>query len=418
MDRLIRWTLLATLLAIGHGAVAAAPSDCRVAADGEIVPITSLAALDAWLAARCPSPLDVMPPGSRTRFLEGLVFNDRGLSRFSTAELDAELTHDELRDVMRLFGLNAPATLGLLEEEADRLRAARAAEPVPDHRGIEASFDTLQGALNGLVARDAAAAGAIYAPLFPEESRKATIAAASSHDLRLLYRAARTTAWHSRANVHLEAMADTLDELERRGLATRNEIRAMNAMLIKAGRLEQSRKFSSRHVAAGLLPLPPVIAPEAVANGVPSALDVSAAEHALLHEVVELAPLRIIVVASPGCGFSRAAAKAIPADPELGPIFAKHAVWLAAPGELAGLDALRSWNQNNPKAALRVAASSERWPMLALDSYPQFHIFRDGQLMQSVSGWPTGEGNRDAILAALRAAGALDAHPTAQSPSE
>ena len=209
-----------------------------------------------------------------------------------------------------------------------------------------------------------------------------------------------------------------LDEMERRGLATRSEIRAMNDMLIRAGRLEDSRTFSSRHVAAGLRPLPPVIEPSAVADSVPSALDVSASEHALLHEAVELAPLRIIVVASPGCGFSRAAANAIPLDPELGPIFRKHAVWLAAPEELARIDALRSWNQDNPEAPLVVATSTDRWPTIALDSYPQFHVFRDGKLLQSVSGWPSGEGNRDAILAALRTAGVIDAPPPARSPSE
>lgn len=127
-----------------------------------------------------------------------------------------------------------------------------------------------------------------------------------------------------------------------------------------------------------------------------------------MHEAVDPASLRIVVVAGPGCRYSRAAAEAIAKDPDLGPEFQAHAMWLTPPSHLDNLAAVERWNHAYPWASLVIATSHERWPMLELDTVPQFLLFRDGQLMASVTGWPVAEGNRDALLAALRSAYASD----------
>lgn len=415
MERLIPALLLTAALAAPLAASAHATDDCDTAtagAEGGPDPIRSRAALDARLA-RCPTPLDLMTPGGRARFLDRLAFNDRGLYRISLAELEAELTRDEMHDVVALFGLRAPAASGLLPEEAQALRSARARDGGGRDGGIERRFDRLDRIERQLSdepeADVAEGMRAAYGVLFPATDRARDIATAASHDLRLLFRAARTTAAHTEAEDHLDAVRETLDALVRRDLATRSDIAQVHRLLIHAGRLDQSRAFARQHPAAGLEPLPPIATPTAVGDATPSALEVPAPGDALLHRAVALSPLRIVVVASYGCAFSQAAAQAIPRDPVLGPVFREHAVWLASPSHLDDLDAMRRWNAANPEAVLVVAASTDRWPMLDLDRVPQFHVFRDGALVESATGWPLEEGNRDAVLEALRRAGVVDA---------
>src|SRR5699024_1611898 len=99
-------------------------------------------------------------------------------------------------------------------------------------------------------------------------------------------------------------------------------------------------------------------------------------------------------------------AEAIAADPELGPLFREHAVWLAPPAELIGYERLRAWNTEHPHTPIVVAADWADWPMLdRWEGTPTFHVFRDGELTESVTSWPIEEGNRDAVLDALRKAG-------------
>lgn len=51
-------------------------------------------------------------------------------------------------------------------------------------------------------------------------------------------------------------------------------------------------------------------------------------------------------------------------------------------------------------------AGPARWPMLdPRAGVPAFHVFRDGALIEIVTGWPLTEGNREALIAALERAG-------------
>ena len=67
--------------------------------------ITSADALAAYLR-KTPagqSPLDFFSAGAKQRFLSSLRFGSKGLGGFSTDGLQAELTDDEIRQVLSLF---------------------------------------------------------------------------------------------------------------------------------------------------------------------------------------------------------------------------------------------------------------------------------------------------------------------------
>ncbi len=405
---------LTALLAVSSLLTPATPGTPAVAAITCSIPsgdridethLRSRSELDAWLR-HCPSPLDHMTPGGRARFLGTLDFNERGVTRISVADLEQELTGAEINAVFALLGLPANAgSWGLDPTEAEQRRHA------PDHgpgaSDIELRYNALYYAASGAPFDSQREAGAfmadLYDALFPATGHAAAVAGASNHDLRLLYSAAVTSAKGAFRPDHVDAAATALAALEERGIATRGDLSAMLETLIHAGRLDEARDFATRHAAAGFEPLPAIVEPVPVNAGVPSVLRL--AGDTLVHEAVARGPLQIIVVASYGCAFSRAAADDIPRDPVLGPLFREHALWLAAPHHLDNIPALARWNADNPDAALAIATSDARWPMLELGTVPQFHVLRDGKLIATVAGWPRETGNREALLEVLRGAG-------------
>lgn len=405
MDRLTRTALLSILVAAGHAAFAADRPHCDVPTPGNVAantPIRSHAQLEAWLS-RCPSPLDALPAAALQRFMYQLQFNERGVVDYPVGELTEALTTDEIGQVSRLLGLDMVIT-GLRPEEAARLRAygRPAGITMIEQRfgRFHRAFITLERELEGTTR--GAAMARLYHSHFPSGiSSKAE----GNDDLGLLYRAASSTTTYSKDPEILEVTRDAYARLSRQGLDTRARAMDMMELLLGMDRMDDARALA---VAAPEhdLPLLPPTRDETSNRHDTSVWDLDVPD-ALVRRHISLSPERIVVRASLGCRFSLAAAEAIAADPELGPLFREHAVWLAAPAELIGYEHLRAWNREHPDTPLVVAANTADWPEIEWELTPTFHIFRDDELLDSVTSWPIEEGNRDAVVNALRKAGLL-----------
>lgn len=402
LRRLPAMLVLLVLAACSH-AVPGASAACEVpvagTGDGSRL-IRSHMDLEQWLA-RCPSTLDALRPGTRERFLSGLRFNERGVVDYPVGELTAELTTDEITGISRLLGLDMIVP-GLRPEEAARLRAS---ELPPAPTFIEQRFDRFHRAYRRLEddlegAARSSAMVELYHSQFPAAIGDRT---AGPHDPGLLYRAAISTAMYSRDPGVLEAARDAYARLSGLGLATRAHAMDMMHLLLDAGLVQDARQLALGATGHGLPRLPPV-RDEAAHAPATSIWDLAASD-ALVRRPVEPAPVRIVVRASLGCRYSMAAAEAIAADPELGPVFREHAIWLAPPRELAGYERLRKWNREHPDTPIHIAADTAGWPAIDWDHTPGFHVFVDGELVERVTSWPIREGNRDAVIAALRKAG-------------
>lgn len=72
----------------------------------EMAPVKSLDDLIAYLNSEAyeDSPLGKLSAGAQQRFLESLVFTDRGLGSFSYQDLRNELTVTEIYQVLSIFG--------------------------------------------------------------------------------------------------------------------------------------------------------------------------------------------------------------------------------------------------------------------------------------------------------------------------
>ncbi len=397
--------LLCAAPAVATPAESTAPPSAA-SAPAEALPLRSREALDAYLAQH-PTPLDQLPPEARAWFLADLDFGPRGLRSFPFGELEPELTTAEIAGVGRLL-LDAPLSVqGLDEAEAARLRSARQRDP-----GMRVTAPVAQGyaaLLSAGVAREAAAAAfdrqlAAHLPIEDMQD-------IGTGDLRVLVRAALRIAELDPGPARIRVAIQAHDALAARGWAPPGDGRAIQSLLLRQGDLEGARAFATRHPARNLPSLPQVVDAGAIADGLPAVWTLDPAQpETVTRETADLGT-RIVVVSSPGCGFSRAASAEIPRDPVLGPLFRQYAMWLAAPQHLASLAAMQQWNRRHPDAALVIATDPAHWP-IALDSTPTFHFFRDGRRVATVEGWPTA-GNREALVDAARSSGLLAADDAA-----
>lgn len=71
----------------------------------ELAPVKSAADLQKFLAKGTDrTPLAALSPGARQRFLQSLVFTEKGLASFKYDDLRTELTATQIYQVLSLFG--------------------------------------------------------------------------------------------------------------------------------------------------------------------------------------------------------------------------------------------------------------------------------------------------------------------------
>lgn len=412
--RAIRSAAVATALMLLSGSALAegAPRDVPL-------PIQSEAALRQYLAATPieESPLSRLSPMGRRRFLDGVDFNERGITRFYTADLMAELTAEEIRAAMALFGLQA--TTAMLRDARDVNRNDVPSRwPVPQEpTAIGGKFDQLRAIEDLPVSSDAGVTDsgrsrAIrdgYDRLFGTAS--ASLDGVSDSDLHLLFRAASIALFGTNDPKYFDAMERPLAELRARGLASKDDYRMMHGALVLARDFEHADALAQAHPAMEFAVTPSIIDRVPAGHSGPTEWAVSPDQYQLVHQAVDLdVPAKVVVIASLDCGFSRTAMEAIESDPVLGPLFAEHAHWLAPQAHRLDVERLQQWNREHPAIEMTLAVDAREWP--AIDEWratPNFYFFRDGELKAKVTGWPLdGAGQRNEVIAALDEIGLLE----------
>lgn len=373
----------------------------------EHVPIRSRAALDAYLRdhAGRPTPFDALPPGARERFFLSLDWGERGLGSFDPGVLADELPQARIDAIVQLFG---EEVAGYAPD--NRLPRERHAE-VPATNGeidaLERRYNDFYRAMRDRTAT--ARLGERFDALLLDAYAAQALQAIDDRHLAMLWNAAAATAKLTSDPRHVAALEAAFAESARRSAGSPGDerLRTMRNVLLASRRFDDARRLSDRYPPPALSPLPAFIEPDAVrrrpGHGV---WRMSADGSRLTRESVDLAGTRILVTA--GCHFSLDAAEDISADPLLGPAFAAHAFWLVLPPGREDIDAVRDWNRRFPQAPALMVHDREEWPMLADWPMPEFHVLRDGRIVDTVTGWPRGEERqREALVAMLRRAGLL-----------
>jgi hypothetical protein len=253
--------------------------------------------------------------------------------------------------------------------------------------------------------RRAAALGADYEQAFAFARAPGQRESVGAADLELLFRAAEMTAFQTLERRHVQDMRDGLRELERRGTATRRHYLHLRATLIKARMLDEARELGLAHPELALEDLPEFRDAEGQIEGAPTEWVVAGDRPTLLRRSVDLRQgAQIVVVSHPACHFSRAAARAIEADPTLRSVFAARSHWLAPQDGDFDIEVIQRWNREHPIATTRLTVQREEWPMIDSWRTPTFYVLEHSEPIAKIEGWPSA-GRRAELLAALRRVG-------------
>ncbi|WP_254458141.1 hypothetical protein [Xanthomonas sacchari] len=381
-----------------------AASDSAVAA--ESLPIRSPTQLQAYLRTHAgqPTPLDALAPGARERFLDGLVFGRNGLGGFDTQDLP-QLTRAQGRALLALFGVERYAET--LSHWAAQPRAHNPAAMIGDlerrynqynrefdnqHRAQRDPWPTLRSAL-------------------PEAFDPAAIAQLDDAALDLLYRAVVATYALRPTSAGLDAQLQLLARLRQRGQATATQLEAAGNALLLAHRVEDARQLLAAGGSAQWPHWLRIDDPLGTRAHGPTLWSLDTDGRTLRRQRIDLRLTQLLITA--GCHFATDAARAIAADPELGPAFRRHALWLTLPPGNEDLDALHAWNRTHPQTPLHPLYDVQEWPLLPREwRMPTFLLVRDGKVIAQLQGWPADDGaQRSALKAMLRGAGLLQDRP-------
>ncbi|MGH8157582.1 MAG: hypothetical protein ACREPQ_05645 [Rhodanobacter sp.] len=375
-------------------------------------PIKSAQALARYLhdTPALASPLDQLSPGAKKRFLSSLQFGENGLGGFDPTDLEAELTNEEIHRVLALFGAqDYAANLHGVQSGARTAHAPACTVPIgcPESR-IERSFNnfyalsesSLTDVTQQLKSRQLIRR---YRELFAGEQSRNKLEAMSDSDLKLLYRAATTASFESHDATFLPDMTLDLDELQRRGLATDNDVVQLHSMQVAARQFAAADALAIEYPSSRLQVLPVLQDLVPPHHDGPSVLTVNTDGRHMTRNAFDLrAQVQIVVVA--GCHFAADAARYIEADATLDRIFKQHALWLGSQAE--NVDDVLHWNREHTSQPMNIAWRDSDWPALGSWAMPTFYIFEHGKLVNQFSGW-SNEITPRQLRTALKQAGLL-----------
>lgn len=252
------------------------------------------------------------------------------------------------------------------------------------------------------------AIGKLYAELFPAATFGAeALKQRSDDDLRYLFRSAYLTNFYTADPHVVHDMTRAFAQLQHRNIAKKFDYQQMYQALIGTRMLTDAGGFYAQYHAMGLDALPTFREAPGIEAGEPTEWVVSQTAPELLRQPFVFAESsQVLVIGHPLCHFTQNAVRDIFADPQLGPVFAKHAHWLAPQDQHLKVELFQQWNRDHPKAPMAIAYKQSEWPMLGMWATPTFYFFRNGSLIARVVGWPK-EGRRDALRSALRQIGLL-----------
>lgn len=384
-----------------------------VAASNDSTPIRTPAELQRYLRETLIqfTPLAPLPPASRKRFLGQLAFRAHGVD-IDYGELAAELTSPQIARLVALFGQTAPAGFGLtpaqqqrrvLERAADAKRRGCVPAQCPESE-VEQRFDALSAIKPRLALPDVqrfAAEQRDYDRLFGDFFRAPdSLRSQSDPDLRLLVRALQTALYAMPDAAHAAQLQRVLGEMQRRGMTEDADFEALYAAEVGIRRFAAAATLRKQHPGMQVATLPRFVPEPAPERDRPTVLSVDASSDTMRRQAIDLnGALRIVVIA--GCHFSEDAARAIHADATLRPLFAQHAIWLAAPSER--ISEVSAWNRQFPDSSMHIAWNRQEWSMLPSWAMPTWYVYRGGRLAGQFAGWL----GTSALKQSLREAGAL-----------
>lgn len=395
---------LLSCLPVALGATSPKAADAGVTRHMDVVipatPISTQTQLDVYIretpAPR--SPLNWLTPAARKRFVDGLVFRERGLGGLYLGDLGYELTREQAYTLLSLFGAQSYA-MGM-----DARSTPRSAGGSATASALETGYNEMAAATERLDP-SANTMAQIYAERFSAMQTEARRHTLVDGDVEFLFRAASLAFLADHRPTYIDDMRADFSELQRRHRIDRPTASDFYDALILSGKSTEARKLQASYPIIERRPVPRMRAASHISRGKPSLwiVNTERGKRELVRYPFNIrVRAQIIVLASTSCHFSEQAARAIEADPGLRDVFRESAQWVAPANDLTAFDAIKKWNDAYPSSRLGVIHDDDELPMVQRIETPTFYFLDHGRVVDTVVGWPEG-GNIEALRRGLRA---------------
>ncbi|MFN2333671.1 MAG: hypothetical protein ABR550_04520, partial [Wenzhouxiangellaceae bacterium] len=232
---------------------------------------------------------------------------------------------------------------------------------------------------------------------------------ASDAAVMLRMRAAGTGAFYEPADWVLERYRAALAEAHTRGIATEEHFRDLFDAYLAASCHDQASALAQNYPDIDLPEVPEVVPPESAPSDSARTLWRVADDPLRLEGFhVELDAQKLLIVSSPGCGFCRMAARALPGDKVLGPLMREHAIWLVEKSASNTYLRMLRFNREYPEAPHYFVDDPDEWPVPGFNATPRFHFAERGEVRETLAGWRGGSEALWAIARSFESIGLLD----------
>jgi hypothetical protein len=377
------------------------------AADG-LPTVHTRVQLEAALASGQPTPLDALTPYGKQRFLRGLRWGQKGLVGFSYVPLVRELDAGQAGALLRFLDLEEYRA-GLTEGLAGTpLRLpAPSADAVQRLQSLE-DFNMEIGRQRDDAPSTTLGTPAVlqrYQQTFADRMGSRALARQPLGDLLPLFDAAWLANFENPGSPAFHQMLLVHAELTARGVDTRRKLdeTVLDAMLA-ARRFEQARAFAASRPHLDAAAIPHVTDQLAPGYRGRSVFEYDAARNTLTRQASPPKGTELLMVVSPGCGFSRNALAAIGSDDALqARLRAARLLLVTPPAEAPRLRFVKDWNAAHPSLPMRIPADAQGWQAIEVPNVPAFYLRKDGKPVARHLGWAGAE-DKEALLKLLDAA--------------
>lgn len=209
--------------------------------------------------------------------------------------------------------------------------------------------------------------------------------------LRALFRASYIAAFYTGDPRFLEGMERSLSELEKRREASAGLYTQMYETYVKTSRWEEAKALALRTGIKNVRPIPTVRPASSLDLGKPALFRLDADGKSLRLENKTLNPAyQVVVTVGAYCKPSHRALADIRQDGELSELLSQRAIWLLPADGAIHMTVLKQWETEYPAFDFGIAYGKKNWPMIETWATPVFYVFKHGELVDKVVGWPEG----------------------------
>lgn len=176
----------------------------------------------------------------------------------------------------------------------------------------------------------------------------------------------------------------TISELNKRGLVDASHYRAAMRTNIA------SRQFQEAKLLADISPLELSPSLQAMPSYGRRIILVGNQQNASVESVSIDEGIRLVIVS--GCNVAAKAIQDIVSNSQLlKSVEDADALWLMPPTSYLDLEMMSGWNSSYPSQPIQMAFDSSEWPEIDFTIIPNFYIFKNGRVVDNISGWNESE---------------------------